>query len=91
MPRNPNNRNEFIAGNLRVISFNRKRYFVDGRMKELRNVNDFMDKIIIPENVLVRDYRQGSVRLSKQAQRIINYEFFGFHEIVVKFSDFSHN
>lgn len=51
MPRNPNNRHEFVAGMLPTVQIKHPQtgqltsYFVDGRLQELRNVNDFMDRI----------------------------------------------
>lgn len=76
MPRNPKNRNEFIAGMLPTISIKHPStgqttsYFVDGRMQELRNVNDFMDKITCVDDDVWE-------LLSPQAQNIIAYEFYG--------------
>lgn len=51
MPRNPNNRHEFVAGMLPTVQIKHPQtglltsYFVDGRLQELRNVEDFMDRI----------------------------------------------
>lgn len=51
MPRNPNNRDEFIAGMLPTVQIKHPEtgltttYYVDGRLEELRNVDDFMDRI----------------------------------------------
>jgi len=74
MPRNPENSNEFIAGQLPIVTFKRKKYYVDGRMKELRNVKDFMDRFecrdISDESVLARN-------MSLSDLAILNYEFFG--------------
>lgn len=76
MPRNPQNRNEFIAGMLPIISIKHPEtgqttsYFVDGRMQELRNVNDFMDKITCVDDDVWE-------LLSSQAQNTIAYEFYG--------------
>jgi hypothetical protein len=76
MPRNPNNREEFIAGMLHTVSLKHPEtglitsYFVDGRMQELRNVNDFMDKITCVDDDVWE-------LLSPQAQNTIVYEFYG--------------
>jgi hypothetical protein len=76
MPRNPQNRNEFIAGILPTISIKHPvtgqttSYFVDGRLQELRNVNDFMDKITCVDDDVWE-------LLSPQAQNTIAYEFYG--------------
>jgi hypothetical protein len=45
MPRSKENPNEFVAGMLPTISIADKTYYVDGRLQQLRNVNDFMDSI----------------------------------------------
>jgi len=41
MPRNPENISEFIAGQLPVIKFNKKDYYVDGRMKNCKECQKF--------------------------------------------------
>lgn len=68
MPRNPENLNEFIAGPLPKIKHKGKEYFVDGRMQELRNVNDPMD---------IFDEESEFESLSKKKQAIIIREFYG--------------
>lgn len=76
MPRNPINRNEFIAGVLPTVKIQdpntglTKSYFVDGRLEELRNVDDFMDKITCVDNDIWD-------LLSQQSKNIIVYEFYG--------------
>lgn len=76
MPRNPHNRNEFIAGVLPSIQIKdpstglTKSYFVDGRLEELRNVDDFMDKITCVDDDIWE-------LLSQQSKNIIVYEFYG--------------
>lgn len=76
MPRNPNNRNEFIAGALPVVKLQdpqsglEKSYFVDGRLEELRNVDDFMDKIECVDDDVWE-------LLSTKDRNIIVYEFMG--------------
>lgn len=76
MPRNPNNRNEFIAGVLPTVQIKDpntgsiKSYFVDGRLEELRNVDDFMDKISCVDD-------QVWELLSTKDKNIICYEFMG--------------
>lgn len=76
MPRNPNNKHEFIAGMLPTIQITHPEtkltttYFVDGRLEELRNVNDFMDRI-----TCVDDDIWGL--LSTRDRNIVAYEFMG--------------
>jgi hypothetical protein len=76
MPRNPNNRSEFIAGMLPTISIKHPQtglttsYFVDGRLQELRNVNDFMDKITCVDDDVWE-------LLSPKDRNTISYEFMG--------------
>jgi hypothetical protein len=76
MPRNPKNKNEFIAGLLPTVSLKHPEsgltinYFVDGRIQELRNVNDFMDKITCVDDDVWE-------LLSPHAQNTITYEFYG--------------
>lgn len=76
MPRNPINRNEFIAGVLPTVKIQdpntglTKSYFVDGRLEELRNVDDFMDKITCVDDDIWD-------LLSQQSKNIIVYEFYG--------------
>jgi len=68
MPRNPENINEFIAGQLPVIKFNKKDYYVDGRMKTVRNVKNFMDEL---------DVDSVWEKLTKQDRNVICFEFHG--------------
>ena len=76
MPRNPSNSNEFIAGMLPMISIKHPikekviSYFVDGRLQELRNVDDFMDRITCIDDD-VWDL------MSNKDRSIITYEFYG--------------
>lgn len=76
MPRNPSNRTEFIAGMLPTIMFKNPNtglvnsYFIDGRLQELRNVNDFMDKITCIEDDVWDS-------LSVADRNKIVYEFYG--------------
>lgn len=76
MPRNPNNKYEFIAGQLPTVSIThpstklKKTYFVDGRLEELRNVNDFMDRITCVDDHVWE-------LLSPRDKNIIAYEFHG--------------
>lgn len=76
MPRNPKNRNEFVAGILPTVKLTdpktglTKTYFVDGRLEELRNVDDFMDKITCVEDEIWE-------QLSNEHRNIICYEFMG--------------
>lgn len=76
MPRNPENRNEFVAGILPTVKFKNPNtgletsYFVDGRLQELRNVDDFMDKVTCVDDDIWE-------LLSQQDQKTIIYEFMG--------------
>jgi hypothetical protein len=76
MPRNPENRNEFVAGILPTVKIQNPNtglnisYFVDGRLQELRNVDDFMDKITCVDDDIWEI-------LSEQDRKTIVYEFMG--------------
>ena len=76
MPRSKTNKEEFVAGILPVIRLKHPArgqvlsYFVDGRLKELRNVDDFMDKITCVDDD-VWDL------LSRNDRNVITYEFYG--------------
>jgi len=76
MPRNPENRNEFVAGILPTVKIQNPNtglnisYFVDGRLQELRNVDDFMDKITCVDDDIWEI-------LSDQDRKTIVYEFMG--------------
>lgn len=76
MPRNPNNKHEFIAGVLPTVKIKNPQtgltnsYFVDGRLQELRNVDDFMDKISCLEDDIWDN-------LPVKSKNIIVYEFYG--------------
>lgn len=76
MPRSKTNREEFVAGVLPTIKIKHPikgqtiSYFVDGRLKELRNVDDFMDKITCVDDDVWE-------LLSKGDRQTITYEFYG--------------
>jgi len=76
MPRNPNNNSEFIAGALPTVKLKNPNtgltvsYFVDGRLQELRNVDDFMDKITCVDDDIWD-------LLSPEHKNTIAYEFYG--------------
>ncbi len=76
MPRNPKNRNEFIAGALPTVKLIHPEtglettYYVDGRLEELRNVNDFMDCIKCVDDDVWE-------LLSPQDRNIVAYELMG--------------
>ena len=76
MPRNPKNPNEFVAGGLPTVQIKHPEtgivnsYFVDGRIQELRNVDDFMDKITCVDDDIWE-------LLSVRDRQIIVYEFMG--------------
>ena len=70
MPRSKTNSNEWEAGVLPIVSINDQQYFVDGRLEQLRNVNDFMDAIDCVDDDVWE-------LLSAQDRSIIAYEFMG--------------
>ena len=76
MPRNPKNPNEFIVGVLPTVQIKdpeteqTNSYFVDGRLQELRNVDDFTDKITCVDDDIWE-------LLSVKDRQIIVYEFMG--------------
>ena len=70
MPRSKTNSNDWVAGVLPIISINDQQYFVDGRLEQLRNVNDLMDSIDCVDDD-VWDL------LSVQDRSIVCYEFMG--------------
>ena len=76
MPRNPNNRDEFVAGMLLTVQIKHPQtgltttYYVDGRLEELRNVDDFMDRITCVDDEIWE-------LLSPKDRSIIAYEFMG--------------
>lgn len=76
MPRNPNNRHEFVAGMLPTVQIKHPQtglltsYFVDGRLQELRNVEDFMDRITCVDDDVWE-------LLSIKDRNILLYEFEG--------------
>ena len=69
MPRSKKT-NQFVAGPLPVIKYKNKKYFVDGRMQEVRNVNDFTDVLDVDDDP-VWD------KLSKESKKVIEFEFHG--------------
>ena len=72
MSRSKTNPREFEispTGMLPTITFNNNKYYVDGRLREMRNVNDFMDKIYDTDEVFEQ--------LSREDIAIICYEFEG--------------
>lgn len=69
MPRSKENPNEFVAGMLPTISIADKTYYVDGRLQELRNVNDFMDSIYDVDDDMWE-------MLSDEDKTILMYEFY---------------
>lgn len=70
MPRNPDNKNEFIAGVLPTVKIKSKTYYVDGRLEELRNVKNFMDKIYCVDDNIWN-------LLTKKDKKTIIFEFLG--------------
>lgn len=70
MPRSKTNRDEFFAGVLPKIKFQDKEYFVDGRLKQLRNVEDFNDTLDESEDEVWE-------QLSQEAKDVIVYEYYG--------------
>jgi hypothetical protein len=70
MPRCKTKSNQFVAGMLPTINFNNKKYFVDGRLEQLRNVNDFSDSINCVDDDIFN-------LLSNTDKTILIYEFTG--------------
>jgi hypothetical protein len=70
MPRCKTNSNQFVAGMLPTINFNNKKYFVDGRLEQLRNINDFSDSINFVDDDIFN-------LLSNTDKTILIYEFTG--------------
>lgn len=71
MPRNPDNRNEFIAGKLPIIKIGKKQYYVDGRLEQVRNINDPMDWLTFG------NIQNNYGKMSDEDIAIVDYEFFG--------------
>ena len=71
MPRNPNNPSEFIAGKLPLITYNSQQYVVDGRLKQVRCMNDFSQCLDVAYDQNIWD------NLSQDAKTVIQYEFHG--------------
>lgn len=70
MPRNKET-NEFEAGMLRTITYNGKNYFVDGRLKECRYVDDFMEKLDVDDEEIF-------YALSQEDQDTVVGEYYGY-------------
>lgn len=70
MPRNPQNPEEFIAGQLPIVAIGRKSYYVDGRMRMLRNTANFMDSIT---GWTDKEWES----LPPNVRKVIAYEFYG--------------
>jgi hypothetical protein len=70
MPRSKENPNEFVAGMLPTISIADKAYYVDGRLEQLRNVNDLIDSIDCVDDDIWN-------MLSDSDKSVIAYEFMG--------------
>ena len=67
MPRNPNNREQWVAGQLPIVTLNNRQYYVDGRLQELRNIDEFMD-VLRAEDI---------ESITETDRKVINYEFYG--------------
>lgn len=70
MPRNKET-NEFEAGMLRTITYKGQKYFVDGRLKECRNVYEHWTKLDV-DNQNIFD------ALSKEDQETVVGEYYGY-------------
>ena len=70
MPRNKQT-NEFEAGMLRTITYKNNKYYVDGRLKQCRNTEDFMDTLDVDDGEVFET-------LSKDGQEIVVGEFYGY-------------
>jgi len=68
MPRSKKT-NEFVAGPLPTITYKGEKYFVDGRMREVRHTKDFSKTLDV-------DY-DASIKLSKKDSKIVRWEFIG--------------
>jgi len=69
MPRSRLYPDNFIAGKLPEVAHNGKQYYVDGRMKCLRNVTDYSDSIILDDLEIVA--------MSEQCRSTVIFEFYG--------------
>jgi len=69
MPRNPENPDQWIAGKLPEITHNGKQYFVDGRLKELRNTENHADKFQ-PDDLQID-------AMTEQDREIVMFQFYG--------------
>ena len=69
MPRSKTNPNEFVAGVLPIVTINGRQYYVDGRIEQLRNVNDYRDAIDTVAHVWTL--------LSDEDRAIVVYEYTG--------------
>ena len=70
MPRCTINPQEFVAGKLPTVSISATPFYVDGRLQELRDVNDFTRRITCVDDD-VWDM------LSEKDRSIVVYEFMG--------------
>lgn len=70
MPRSKTNPNQFEAGVLPIIKVNKKNYYVDGRLEQLRSVNDFSDTINCVDDEIYNS-------LTETDKAILVYEFEG--------------
>lgn len=70
MPRCKEISNTFVAGALPIVMIKDNSYYVDGRLQQLRNVNDFMEVIDCVDDDIWE--------LLSQSDRVtICYEFMG--------------
>jgi hypothetical protein len=70
MPRCKTNSNQFVAGMLPTVTINNQSFFVDGRLEQLRNVNDFSETIDCVDDYVFE-------LLSNTDKTILIYEFTG--------------
>lgn len=70
MPRSKTNPNQFEAGMLPTIKVNKKNYYVDGRIQQLRNEKDFSDTINCVDDTIFNS-------LTETDKAILVYEFEG--------------
>lgn len=71
MPRNQKT-NEFEAGALRTITYKKEKYFVDGRLKQVRNIEDFMDVLDVEDDAIFD-------ALSREDRDTVVGEFYGYN------------
>lgn len=70
MPRNKET-NELEAGMLRTITYNGQKYYVDGRLRECRHVDEHWTKLNVDEDEIF-------YALSQEDQDTVVGEYYGY-------------